>query len=234
MQDEDGQILEAHSISAGLDYPGAGPEHALPARHGPRALRGRHRRRGARRASARLARAGGHHPGARVRARDRLGARRAPAPADTVDLVCLSGRGDKDLAEVLAELGSMIGADTGLERIAAAFAAAPGRAALMPYLMGGFPTSRPRAASARPTRTAGADLVELGVPFSDPLADGPVIHAAGIARAARRRDAARRARGRPAASPSASRWCSCATPTRSWPAGSSASRRARRARGQRA
>src|SRR5207253_5220745 len=28
MQDEDGQILEAHSISAGLDYPGSGPEHA--------------------------------------------------------------------------------------------------------------------------------------------------------------------------------------------------------------
>ena len=32
MQDEDGQITEAHSISAGLDYPGVGPEHALPAR----------------------------------------------------------------------------------------------------------------------------------------------------------------------------------------------------------
>jgi tryptophan synthase beta chain len=28
MQDDDGQILEAHSISAGLDYPGSGPEHA--------------------------------------------------------------------------------------------------------------------------------------------------------------------------------------------------------------
>ena len=28
MQDEDGQIIEAHSISAGLDYPGAGPEHS--------------------------------------------------------------------------------------------------------------------------------------------------------------------------------------------------------------
>src|SRR5947199_10769875 len=28
MQDEDGQILEAHSVSAGLDYPGSGPEHA--------------------------------------------------------------------------------------------------------------------------------------------------------------------------------------------------------------
>ncbi len=29
LQDEDGQILEAHSISAGLDYPGIGPEHAF-------------------------------------------------------------------------------------------------------------------------------------------------------------------------------------------------------------
>src|SRR6266576_4405279 len=30
MQDEDGQVLEAHSISAGLDYPGVGPEHSPP------------------------------------------------------------------------------------------------------------------------------------------------------------------------------------------------------------
>jgi tryptophan synthase beta chain len=34
LQDEDGQILEAHSISAGLDYPGVGPEHAALARSG--------------------------------------------------------------------------------------------------------------------------------------------------------------------------------------------------------
>jgi tryptophan synthase beta chain len=34
LQDEDGQILEAHSISAGLDYPGVGPEHAALAEMG--------------------------------------------------------------------------------------------------------------------------------------------------------------------------------------------------------
>ena len=69
--------------------------------------------------------------------------------------------------------------NTGVERIAAAFAAAPGRAALMPYLMGGFPDLERSVAIGEACADAGADLVELGVPFSDPLADGPVIHAAG-------------------------------------------------------
>ena len=70
---------------------------------------------------------------------------------------------------------------TGAERIAEAFAGsqADGRAAaLMPYLMGGFPdrdTSRRILAA---YVEAGANLIELGFPFSDPLADGPVIHAA--------------------------------------------------------
>jgi tryptophan synthase alpha chain len=68
---------------------------------------------------------------------------------------------------------------TGAERIAAAFAAAPGRAALMPYLMGGFPDLAKSRAVGEAYADAGADLVELGVPYSDPLADGPVIHAAG-------------------------------------------------------
>ena len=99
MQDEDGQILEAHSISAGLDYPGTGPEHAYLRDTGRAryvavtddealaALR------------ARL-RAGGDHPGARVLPRGRLGAAPTTARPDTLDLICLSGRGDKDLAEV--------------------------------------------------------------------------------------------------------------------------------------
>ena len=68
--------------------------------------------------------------------------------------------------------------ETGVERIAAAFAAARGRAALMPYLMGGYPDVETSVAIATAYAEAGADLVELGVPFSDPLADGPVIHEA--------------------------------------------------------
>jgi tryptophan synthase alpha chain len=68
----------------------------------------------------------------------------------------------------------------GEERIAAAFKAArdEGRAALMPYMMGGFPDRASSLAVAAAYVDAGADLIELGVPFSDPLADGPTIHAA--------------------------------------------------------
>lgn len=64
------------------------------------------------------------------------------------------------------------------DRIAAAFAGHGRRAALMPYLMGGFPDVATSHAVAEACADAGADLVELGVPFSDPLADGPTIHAA--------------------------------------------------------
>jgi tryptophan synthase beta chain len=98
MQDEEGQILQAHSISAGLDYPGAGPEHA----HLRDSGRARY---------------------VAVTDEQALGAFRLvtelegiiPAlesahalawalerDSSELDLVCLSGRGDKDLAEVLA------------------------------------------------------------------------------------------------------------------------------------
>jgi tryptophan synthase alpha chain len=68
----------------------------------------------------------------------------------------------------------------GEERIAAAFevAAAEGRAALMPYMMAGYPDRETSLAVAEAYVDSGADLIELGVPFSDPLADGPTIHAA--------------------------------------------------------
>src|SRR3954451_5183475 len=60
-------------------------------------------------------------------------------------------------------------------------ARAEGRAALMPYLMGGFPDQETATAVANAYADSGADLIELGVPFSDPLADGPTIHAADTA-----------------------------------------------------
>ena len=71
---------------------------------------------------------------------------------------------------------------SGTERIAEAFEAARAdgrRAALMPYLMGCFPDLDTSRRIALAYAEAGADLIELGVPFSDPLADGPVVHAAG-------------------------------------------------------
>ena len=72
-------------------------------------------------------------------------------------------------------------AGAGERRIAAAFADRSRRAALMPYLMGGFPDLPTSARVGRAYVEGGASLVELGVPYSDPLADGPVIHAAGSA-----------------------------------------------------
>ena len=69
---------------------------------------------------------------------------------------------------------------SGADRIAGAFAASAKRAALMPYLMGGFPTLDASRRVGQAYVAGGADLVELGVPFSDPLADGPVIHEAAV------------------------------------------------------
>jgi len=71
-------------------------------------------------------------------------------------------------------------ATTGVELIERAFRAAEGegRAALMPYMMAGYPDREASLAIAAAYVDSGADLIELGVPFSDPLADGPVIHAA--------------------------------------------------------
>ncbi len=99
MQDEEGQITEAHSISAGLDYPGTGPQHAF-LRDSGRARYVAATDREALDAFRLVARTEGiipaletAHAFAWLLAQD----------DGELDLLCLSGRGDKDLAEVLAQ-----------------------------------------------------------------------------------------------------------------------------------
>jgi tryptophan synthase alpha chain len=68
-----------------------------------------------------------------------------------------------------------------MSRIEATFSAlkAQGRKALIPYVTAGFPFADITPALMHGMVEAGADVIELGVPFSDPMADGPVIQKAG-------------------------------------------------------
>ena len=100
MQDEEGQILEAHSISAGLDYPGSGPEHAW-LRDSGRARYVAVTDEQALEAFAQVARLEGIIPA--LESAHAL-AWVLGASESELDLVCLSGRGDKDLAEAIAKL----------------------------------------------------------------------------------------------------------------------------------
>src|SRR2546428_4068791 len=99
LADEDGQILDAHSISAGLDYPGVGPEHAF-LRDTGRAEYVAATDAEALAAFRRLAETEGIIPALEP---SHALARAAELDANLV-LVCLSGRGDKDLAEALVAL----------------------------------------------------------------------------------------------------------------------------------
>jgi tryptophan synthase alpha chain len=65
---------------------------------------------------------------------------------------------------------------TGMERIKLAFN--KDRSAFMPYAVLGYPTRQESLTIIRTLVDAGADLLELGIPFSDPLADGPTIQVA--------------------------------------------------------
>jgi tryptophan synthase beta chain len=101
MQDEDGQILEAHSISAGLDYPGSGPEHAWLRDQG-RATYLAVSDQQALAAFAKVTRLEGIIPA--LESSHALAWVMAHRDSE-LDVVCLSGRGDKDLSEALDKLG---------------------------------------------------------------------------------------------------------------------------------
>ncbi|GGM10733.1 tryptophan synthase subunit beta [Pseudomonas asuensis] len=108
LQDDDGQITDAHSISAGLDYPGIGPEHAwlhdmkrveyVPI-NDDEALAAFHQ----------TCRLEGIIPALESAHALAEAYKRAPTlPKDHIMIVCLSGRGDKDMQTVMSHLGDKL------------------------------------------------------------------------------------------------------------------------------
>ena len=177
LQDEDGQIQEAHSVAAGLDYPSVGPEHAFLKDSGRveyttatdeealAAFQTLSRLEGiipalesahaiayllARRPRLRRKRRGGGRP-LRTGRQGRV-QRRRDAGGEAV-----SARRESRLTEAFRRAGHPL---------------------LIPYAVGGYPDLESCAAILRTYAEAGAGIIEIGVPFSDPLADGPVIQAA--------------------------------------------------------
>src|SRR5207302_189751 len=146
LQDEDGQIRDAHSISAGLDYPGIGPEHAwlhdigrieyvaITDDEALEAFQLSSRLEGIIPAPPAPGGAGGEFPRSRA-----------------------VGRTERRFPDLRAE----------------------GRAGLVAYLTAGHPDPDTPPRLFAGLAAAGADLIEIGMPFSDPMADGPAVQAAG-------------------------------------------------------
>ena len=190
LQDKEGQIIEAHSISAGLDYPGIGPEHSWLKEQGRveyvsatddealdafqllcklegiiPALESSH-------ALAHVTKLAPTLPkdnllvdeSLRSRRQGRAAGRRAHGDQ------ALMGRITKRFAELKADK----------------------RAGLVAYISAGDPDAATGYEILKGLPAAGADLIELGMPFTDPMADGPSVQARRPARAQgrhhRRRD----------------------------------------------
>ena len=205
MQDEEGQILEAHSVSAGLDYPGAGPQHAF-LRDSGRARYVAVTDREAVEAFKLVARLEGIIPA--LETAHALAWVLAQHDGE-LDLVCLSGRGDKDLAEVLGrrvsdERRSSERGSSASPRPFAAHAEARGADALSDGRLSdaravGADRRGLRAGGRRPDRARRALLGPAGRRPGDPRG--------GHARAGRGGERGGRAGGGARAGARACRWC---------------------------
>ncbi len=182
LQDEMGQIRETHSIAAGLDYPGVGPEHAWLKDTG-RASYVTATDAEALDALKVLSRNRGNHPGAGKRpcgrAHDQAGAhdgagldrdRQSVGPRRQGHAKRRDGAGRQPVD--IEEVGRWRRQG---RRIARKFEElrARGEAALVPFIVAGDPDLKHTGMLVMEMEARGADLIELGIPFSDPMADGP-------------------------------------------------------------
>src|ERR1700722_6119587 len=151
----------------------------LAQRYGPRDFPVCNGRRGAQRLPA-VVEARRDHSGARAGARHRQGARsgaeKAEGSFDGDQSLRPRRQGPRQRCRASAEQSAMT------TRIDRRFAALKdeGRAALVTFLMAGDPDYENSLTIVKALPEAGADLIELGMPFTDPMADGPAIQAAGL------------------------------------------------------
>ena len=171
-QDEYGQIAPVYSISAGLDYPGVGPEHAWLYDTG-RAEYVAVTDDEAVDAFEYLSRTEGIIPA--IESAHAVAYARKLAQEmgkDQILVINVSGRGDKDCAAIARYRG-----EESMSRIEQAFQK---KKAFIPFITCGDPSLEVTKKLVCAMEKAGADLIELGIPFSDPTAEGPVIQAANI------------------------------------------------------
>ncbi len=196
LQDADGNIELTHSVSAGLDYAAVGPEHAWLQETG-RAEYAYATDSEALKAFEELSRLEGILPALEsAHAIAHVLAVAKQFPKDAVIVVNLSGRGDKDVNSVQEILeGDRACEETRdsrrdraedsrrsqiVSRIEERFTQlrGAGKTGLVTYVTAGDPDLTRSAEIIKRLDRAGADVLEVGIPFSDPLADGPVIQRA--------------------------------------------------------
>ena len=171
-QDEFGQIAPVYSISAGLDYPGVGPEHAYLHDIG-RAEYVAVTDDEAVEAFEFLSRTEGIIPAIESAHAVAHAMKLAPAMGrDKIIVVTVSGGGTRTAPPSPATEGRI-----SMSMIHQAFEKGK---AFIAFLTCGDPDLETTAAAVRAAAANGADLIELGIPFSDPTAEGPVIQGANL------------------------------------------------------